>query len=241
MKLPSVKPFGQTAALLTWPSEISLDTHQEVIQAAHFIERRFSDLILDVVPAYCSIAVFFRSEIFRGKFLDEVGNTWPTDYQVGVSEKFLYTIPVCYEEPFALDLSDLAKRKELSPSEVVDRHCAPLYSVAFLGFLPGFPYLLGLNSSLHTSRKVTPRQRVAQGSVGIAGAQTGIYPSVSPGGWNVIGRTPIRLFKAASQNPTLLSAGDRVKFEPIDEGQFNQIDTAIKSGSYIVRKEAYRG
>jgi KipI family sensor histidine kinase inhibitor len=118
-------------------------------------------------------------------------------------------VPVVYD---GQDLAEVAARTHLSASEVVQRHTAPEYLVAFLGFVPGFPYLVGLDPALHVPRRPTPRTRVPAGSVGLAGSQTGVYPASSPGGWQLIGRTEVVLFDVAREPPALLAAGDRLRF-----------------------------
>ncbi|HEV3410347.1 MAG TPA: 5-oxoprolinase subunit PxpB [Chthoniobacterales bacterium] len=130
-------------------------------------------------------------------------------------------IPVCYEREFALDLDAVARHTGLSPDEVVQRHSAARYVVGCVGFTPGFPYLSGLPPELATPRRTAPRTQVPAGSVGIGGAQSGIYPQVSPGGWNIIGRTPLRLFDLAQNPPALLQAGNRVRFRAISRAEFD--------------------
>jgi inhibitor of KinA len=129
-------------------------------------------------------------------------------------------IPVCYDPKFALDLEHVARHAQISPSEVVELHSAADYRVHCLGFTPGFPYLAGLPKKLATPRRVTPRKEIPGGSVAIGGAQAGIYPQRSPGGWNVIGRTPLRLFDPQKDPPALLRSGDRVRFRPIKQDEF---------------------
>jgi inhibitor of KinA len=130
---------------------------------------------------------------------------------------------VCYEGEFAPDLAEVAHHAGLSPDEVAQRHAAAAYRVGCVGFMPGFPYLTGLPPELATPRRAIPRREVAAGSVAIGGSQTGIYPSVSPGGWNVIGRTPLRLFDVTRQPPALLRAGDAVRFRAISRTEFESL------------------
>ena len=129
-------------------------------------------------------------------------------------------IPVCYGGEFGPDLDDVAARHNTTPDAIVARHVAGTYTVAMLGFLPGFPYLDGLDSALYTPRRNSPRTRVPAGSVGIGGTSTGIYPCESPGGWNLIGRTPRPLFDPARENPSLLLPGDTVRFEPMRSDEY---------------------
>jgi KipI family sensor histidine kinase inhibitor len=128
----------------------------------------------------------------------------------------LVEIPVCYGGDFGPDLDALADHARLGAEEVVERHAGAMYTVAMLGFAPGFPYLFGLDPALHMPRRASPRTRVPAGSVAIGGAQTGIYPSELPGGWQLIGRTPLVLFDADRDPPSLLMPGDRVRFVAID-------------------------
>lgn len=133
-------------------------------------------------------------------------------------------IPVCYGGEFGPDLARVAREAKIGEEEVVRRHAKADYIVALTGFSPGFPYLLGLPKELATPRLARPRTEVAAGSVGIAGAQTGIYPLATPGGWNVIGRTPLRLFRPENDPPTLLRAGDRLKFRAVTKEEFAKLE-----------------
>ncbi len=126
-------------------------------------------------------------------------------------------IPVCYGGEYGPDLQDVAAAHGTSPAAIVDAHTAGRYTVAMLGFLPGFPYLDGLDAALHTPRRATPRTSVPAGSVGIGGVSTGVYPFASPGGWQIIGRTPVALFAPGRTPPTLLQAGDQVRFVAITD------------------------
>jgi KipI family sensor histidine kinase inhibitor len=132
----------------------------------------------------------------------------------------LVEIPVCYGGDFGPDLADIARHAKLDVAEAIARHAAREYRVAMLGFAPGFPYLLGLDPALHAPRRANPRTRVPAGSVAIGGAQTGIYPRELPGGWQIIGRTPLALFDAGRESPALLAPGQRVRFRAIDTDEF---------------------
>jgi inhibitor of KinA len=135
-------------------------------------------------------------------------------------------IPVCYDREFAPDLEEVARHAQISTKEVVDLHTGAEYRVACIGFVPGFPFLAGLPKTLATPRRATPRKEIPPGSVGIGGAQTGIYPLRSPGGWNLIGRTPLKLFEPAKDPPTVLCAGDRVRFRAITRQEFESLNEA---------------
>ena len=138
----------------------------------------------------------------------------------GWGEGALVEIPVCYDGEFGPDLGEVAEHAKLAQAEVIALHTASEYHVAMLGFAPGFPYLLGLDARLHAPRRASPRTRVPAGSVAIGGAQTGIYPRELPGGWRLIGRTPLTLFDAQRDPPALLAPGQRVRFRAISAQEF---------------------
>lgn len=131
-------------------------------------------------------------------------------------------VPVCYGGEFGPDLEEVAAHHVLDIEEVIQLHCIPLYQVYMIGFTPGFAYLGGLDERLHTPRKNEPRKKVLAGSIGIADQQTGIYPIDSPGGWQLIGRTPLRVFDPDRETPFLIQAGDFVRFRPITEMEFEK-------------------
>lgn len=172
----------------------------------------------DLVPAYASLAVFFdpaaiEAECVR-EWLQETLSARDTAIQIAAARDI--EIPVVYGGEDGPDLEAAAAELGLTPQTLIERHVGGRYSVAMIGFAPGFPYLSGLDPALALPRLATPRTRVAAGSVAIGGAQTGIYPRDSPGGWRILGRTPLRLFDPARDPPTALLPGDRVRFRAID-------------------------
>jgi inhibitor of KinA len=188
---------------------------------------------IEVTPAYTSVAVFYDPirAIDAGAPVDGVLE-WlenkireasrDTNDLAGATTKSVIEIPVCYDNEFAPDLEDVARHAGIASREVVDLHCGAEYSVHCVGFTGGFPFLGGLPQKLATPRKDVPRKEIPAGSVAIGGKQTGIYPIKSPGGWHVIGRTPQRLFDATKHPPTLLQAGDRVRFRAITRDEFER-------------------
>ncbi|HRI83310.1 MAG TPA: 5-oxoprolinase subunit PxpB [Opitutaceae bacterium] len=177
---------------------------------------------VDVVPAYGTVTVFYD---------DGEGSDFATrcaaiesrgGLMVGASDdvEVWVEIPVCYDAELAPDLARVAAQAQCAEAEVAALHAAGEYRVQAVGFSPGFPYLAGLPERLHTARLATPRTAVPAGSVGIGGAQTGIYPLATPGGWNLIGRTPLRLFDLAANPPARLRVGDRVRFKAITREEF---------------------
>ena len=192
------------------------------------LQARRAYWVRDLVPAYASLAVFFDPSrvgaAAAAQWLLDEARAVASSAPDAASGGRLVEIPVVYGGEAGIDLASSAAELGLAPDELVRRHAAAEYTVAMIGFAPGFPYLLGLDPALALPRLATPRARVPAGSVGIGGAQTGIYPRESPGGWRLIGRTPWTLFDAAREPPSLLAPGDRVRFVPVDA-------TAVRPGS----------
>jgi inhibitor of KinA len=192
--------------------------------------------VIELAPAYTSIAVFFEPITIAKatETSDKVFDWLASRIRAAVagvadpgktprSRSQTVEIPVCYDPEFALDIDDVARRANVSPKEVIRLHSTAEYRVACIGFVPGFPFLTGLPKKLATPRRDVPRKGIPPGSVGIGGAQTGIYPLRSPGGWNLIGRTPLRLFDPEKNPPVLLRAGDRVRFRVITREEFEAL------------------
>jgi KipI family sensor histidine kinase inhibitor len=189
--------------------------------------------VSDIAPAYATVCVWYDPVAWS----DPAGQEAPyarIAARIGVLVEHLRVvdapviaacsdIPVCYGGEYGPDLAALAVHVQMTPDETIARHCAGEYRVAMLGFAPGFPYLLGLDPALHAPRRASPRIRVPAGSVAVGGAQTGIYPRELPGGWLLIGRTPLALFDAASATPALLTPGQRVRMRAISPEQFAQL------------------
>lgn len=236
---PTFRIFGEQTLLLDWPAKIDLETHEKVMTFSSLIRHFFAEDILDLVPTYHSIAVYLRKTTAMEEVLQKLRLAVLNFSEEQKHRPNIISIPVCYEEPFAVDLAELAKANGLSITELIELHTSPRYKVYFLGFLPGFPYLGGLDSRLYVKRRKEPRPKIAQGSVGIGGGQTGIYPKDSPGGWNIIGKTPLSLFDASSEPPNQINSGDFIKFEPITKTEFELIRIEIQSGTFQWRKEEY--
>lgn len=207
---PRFHALGDTAVL------IDVD---DVPRAGAALEGCAIDGITDVVPAYTGIAVHYDPAAFSGgrdapyyrlcALLADCLDNAPT---ARAAAPRIVEVPVRYGGVYGPDLDDVARHTGLGADEVVRRHAAADYTVVMIGFAPGFPYLAGLPAELATPRLPVPRERVAAGSVGIAGTQTGIYPLATPGGWRIIGCTDVRLFDAHADPPTLLRTGDGVRF-----------------------------
>lgn len=177
----------------------------------------------DIAPAFASVAVFLESPANREAAEAAVRAVLQQKKRIAKAARpRLIEVPVCYDNEFALDLATVALHCKLPPNEVIERHAAADYRVRCLGFTPGFPFLGGLPAKLATPRRQTPRMAVPAGAVAIGGMQTGVYPLPSPGGWNIIGRTPLRLFDVAREPAALLRAGDQVRFRAITREEFER-------------------
>jgi len=191
--------------------------------------------MLSLVPAYTTLSIFFDPlAVILNPSLEGIDCYEKVmNYLAQIEEKLsarkstlqpdVLSIPVCYGNEHGPDLREVANHTNLSPSEVISMHSSAVYKVHMIGFTPGFAYLGGMADQLSTPRKKTPARAVAAGSVGIAGTQTGIYPIQSPGGWQIIGCTPLKLFEIERSAPALLKAGDVVKFESITIEEFNKL------------------
>lgn len=235
-----IQPISETAVAITFDGAAGPEIQQKVLAVSAFLLENPFPGMLDVVPAYTSVTVFFDLFQAVGRWPLEISHgplaigSSPTakgqqptaaralclflekmlpDVTLGISTPWpLVDIPVRYGGTHGPDLSEVAERLQLTENEVIDLHTAAEYTVLMIGFLPGFPYLGPLPEALHLPRRDTPRLRVPPGSVAIAGGQTGIYPQASPGGWHLIGHTDFRLFDPSERPPARLQPGQRVRF-----------------------------
>lgn len=224
-----VETLAEDALLLRFGDGIGIATNARVHAAARALREANLPGVVDIAPAYATLLVRFDPEMVPGTIfpIDLLRNV--VERNSAENEIVPDTISPCVEIPASYggecgpDVDAVAEHTGLSHEEVISRHTSAEYTVAMLGFAPGFPYLLGLDASLHVPRRATPRTRVPAGSIAIGGAQTGIYPTELPGGWQLIGRTPLKLFDSQRQPPCLLAPGDRVRFRAIDANEFARL------------------
>ncbi len=237
MKQPTIKPFGEQAVLIEWKPAIDDKILDNVLKANQLIQQSFKEEVIETVSAYSSIAVFFKKGIKQNDFIEQLTKKLKKAPKIETSLSRILHIPVCYDSKFALDIETVAKKNELSVKEVIAMHTEQQYKVYFLGFLPGFPYLGGLNKQLHTPRKDTPREKIEAGSVAIGGSQTGVYTTYSPGGWNIIGKSPLSFFSIKNNPPALIQPGDIVQFKQVSKDLFLQIEVEVAAGVYKIEEE----
>jgi inhibitor of KinA len=222
-----IEPLGDSALLVCHDDEFdpekSLDA---ILHATRQLEAAAIPGVIELAPAYTTIGIFVDPA--RIVDYDELKtsieralqrNLEPAPPRAG--EESIIEVPVCYEAEFAPDLEEVARQAGLAPEEIVRHHASATYRVSCVGFTPGFPYLSGLPPELATPRRASPRKEIPAGAVAIGGTQTGIYPRKSPGGWNIIGRTPLRLFDVERNPPALFRAGDCVRFRKISRQEFD--------------------
>ena len=218
-----VRLLGDSSILLDWPRLSDAEANRKARSVAARLERESSPEVVkgveDFVIGARSLLVVFDPLRFDPTRLLRLAAFWENDFAALPAPR-LHDVPVCYGGAGGVDLEELAAERGIDPAEFARLHSATEYRVAFLGFSPGFGYLTGLPPLLASPRLATPRLSVPWGSVAIGGSYTGIYPSATPGGWRLIGRTPISLFDPVQACPALLSPGDRVRFVPIEEWRF---------------------
>lgn len=217
-------PLGDSAITVEFGDEIDPTINASAVAFAQAVVDHRWNGILDVVPTYRSVTIYYDALQWKSAALVDKLKTLPrrlpNDHEW---QGTLHEIPVLYGGEYGPDLSDVAAFARLSPTQAVTLHASIRYRVYMLGFSPGFPYLGLVPERLAMPRLATPRAKVQAGSLGIADRQTGIYPTTTPGGWRLIGRTPIRLYHKAGGNPFLLKAGDLVLFKPIDRAEFDRL------------------
>lgn len=224
----SIAPLGDRALVVRLGGEIS----DEMFARVQAVLGRLDGVhpaIIDIVPAFTTVTVHYEPAMVRAPAGEAPHAILARALEARLTGSGAspipgartVEIPACYDGEFAPDLEVVASRAGISTSDVIARHAAPTYLVQMIGFTPGFPYLAGLDASLATPRRAEPRTRVPAGSVGIGGEQTGIYAIATPGGWNIIGATPLSLFDPLRDPASLLRVGDRVRFVPITRERYD--------------------
>ena len=229
--MPNFSFASDHSLLVTFGNEITQEVHRDVVRLSRLLLEESTQEILNIHPAYSSVLITFDPRITSpSKFEGHIRRLMKNMDSIEIPQSQSVEIPVCYEGDFAPDLEDVAHYNSLSKADVVRLHSSTTYIVYFLGFTPGFPYLGGMPKEITMPRRPTPRRLVHAGSVAIGGHQTGVYPVSSPGGWQIIGRTPRRLFNPEGRHPTLLQMGDHVRFVPISREKYETLN-AQRNGS----------
>lgn len=227
--------ISENAISLEFGDIINEDTLNRIGKINNCIRQNPFAGLLSTIPAYTTLTLYFdpiglmnETGLKGSTTLDKIsGYITALNIETKNDQQThnpIIQIPVCYDPIFGFDLQELSSFYQLTQEEIIEIHSSAVYTVYMIGFVPGFPYLGGLSEKLKAPRKQNPRAAIPAGSVGIAGQQTGIYPLETPGGWQIIGRTPLTLFDVKSQQPSLLKAGDKIKFEPISFTDFEKLE-----------------
>jgi inhibitor of KinA len=221
--------INECAATIDFGNIISEEINKKVIALFNRLCMEPPEGMVEAIPAYSSLTLYFNVCFLRKRISSqanvidwikaELHRQMQSDLTSPTEQKDTVRIPVCYEDKFAIDLLWMSKQKKIPVEEIIRLHFSKQYRVYMLGFLPGFPYMAEVDEKIAVPRKPQP-QAISSGSVGIAGKQTGIYPLTSPGGWQIIGRTPIKIFDKNKTRLCLLKAGDYVEFYPITKNEF---------------------
>lgn len=212
--------------LIYFGDQITIHANEQVRKLLRLLEHEPIPGVCNLHPAYCSLLVKFDPRKWQHKKLErELHKYLARLGKVELPGPRQVVIPVCYGGEYGPDLGEVAALHKISAQEVIKLHVSANYLVYFLGFVPGFAYLGELPPELVTPRLATPRKKVPAGSVGIAGNQTGVYPFETPGGWRLLGRTPLRMFRTDRGGLSLLSLGDRVRFVPISRERFAEVES----------------
>ncbi|MGI5959522.1 MAG: 5-oxoprolinase subunit PxpB [Massiliimalia sp.] len=236
MREMKLVPSGDCGICVEFGNEISEAVYQKVAAMSALLEQANLEGVIEWIPTYRSLTVCYdplKTDYEALRF--ELWNLVDQAEKPKDSKRVVLEIPVCYGGEFGPDLSYVAAHSGLTQEQVIEVHSHPEYLIYMLGFTPGFPYLGGMDKRIATPRLTEPRVRIPGGSVGIAGEQTGLYPIDSPGGWQLIGRTPLRLYDPHREVPILLKASQYIKFRPIGEKEFFKIAHQVEQGTYEIK------
>lgn len=220
----SFAPRGDNSIQITFGNEIKEEINQEIRKYLFALEKEEIPGVIEAIPSYCHLNIIYDVEnYYYEEIYDRLYKIKESFSDIDIPEARVVEIPVLYGGEYGPDLENVAKHNNLTSGEVVQIHSSEKYLIYMLGFTPGFPYLGGMNEKIATPRLKEPREKIWAGSVGIAGNQTGIYPIESPGGWQIIGRTPLKLFDIKRKPEILLRAGDYISFYSISIEDFNEL------------------
>jgi inhibitor of KinA len=227
----TIQPLGDHAITVTFGDTIDESINQKVLALFNYLQQKNIEEVKDYIPAYASLTVIYdimkikkRHSIPAFEYMHNHMQTAVENFSIRLTETTrLVHIPVCYDVSLGIDLEEMAAQKNTTVEEIIELHTAATYHVYMIGFLPGFAYMGKVHSKIVSARKANPRKNVMAGSVGIADFQTGIYPFNSPGGWNIIGQTPMQMFNKNYNQPCILKPNDTVKFEPIGLKEFEEL------------------
>jgi len=228
-----IRPAGDASLLIEFGQEISPEINAKITATVQLMKEQHIEGVVDIIPAFCSLLINYDPRVLSYDELSKrMKRLLNIEIKAGASSRRVFEIPVCYGGQYGPDLANIAEHAGLTEEEVIEIHSSRDYLIYMLGFLPGFCYLGGLDERIHTPRLANPRLKINAGSVGIGGSQTGIYPLDSPGGWQLMGMTPVKTYDPDREVPILLSAGDYIRFIPVDEEEYLRIKELVERDEY---------
>lgn len=231
-----IVPHGDASMLVEWGAVIDPKINQKITGLVSLFKDQKIEGVIDFIPAFSSLLINYDPRIIAYRRLKKITEDLLTiEISNNQLKKRIFEIPVCYGGEYGPDIVFIAKNAQLTKEELIQIHSGTDYLIYMLGFLPGFSYLGGLDERIHTPRLNNPRKAIPAGSVGIGGSQTGIYPLESPGGWQLLGRTPIKTYDPEREEPILFEAGDYIRFVPVDQATYQEIEAAVAAGDYQVK------
>lgn len=233
MKKAKILTAGDSALLIEFEQKIAPEINAQITAFVHLLKGQHIEGVTDLIPAFASLLINYDPRVIGYKDLKaRIEELLKIEVSEEAGDARVFEIPVCYGGEYGPDIANIAENAGLSEQEVIDIHCSKDYLIYMLGFLPGFVYLGGLDERIHTPRLANPRISIPAGSVGIAASQTGIYPLNSPGGWQLLGMTPVKTYDPERETPILVEAGDYIRFVPVTEEEFLNIKKQVDDGTY---------
>lgn len=231
------KRFGKKAILIEWNAIIHEEILEDILAFKQKIRIEKKIDFLDIIQGYNSLTIIYKQFFFDfHKEVQSLKELYSSSLKKEQQDFFQWEIPVCYHAKFGIDLQEISQQKKITVDQIIQIHSKTIYRVYFIGFLPGFLYLGGLQEVLFMDRKSNPRLNVLKGAVAIGGKQTGVYPNNSAGGWNIIGNTPIHFFDIENDTLCFAKAGDYIKFTPVSLDEFYAIEKEVKDNTYQILK-----
>lgn len=232
---PEFKVFGDAALLVEFGEVVDPAINALVIALDQKLTQEAVPGVVELAPSFRSLLVQFDPLVTDASDIRNRIEAVLGDLQIGTQTGRHWILPACYEGDLAPDLELVAQETGVGPAEIVAAHSGTVHQVYMLGFLPGCPYLGGVPDTLNLPRRKDPRLKVPKGSIGLAVGLSVIYPTESPGGWNLIGRTPVEMFDPSKETPALLAPGDRITFEPIGKADYDDCLAAVQRGEQVAR------
>ncbi len=237
-----ISMYGDRGIRIQLGDSISKNTNKRIRNFSALLEKEKIPGVIEWIPTYTALSIYYDPFLISYDFLqDRMKSLYDKLLQVDLPPTKIIEIPVYYGGEYGPDLEFVAEHNKLTPQEVIHFHTNTEYLIYMMGFSPGFPYLGGMSEEIAAPRLASPRAKISAGSVGIAGSQTGVYPMESPGGWQIIGKTPLKLYNPSSNQPILLQTGNYIHFSPITEAEYEEIAAAVLQGAYQPKVKQHEG